>query len=248
MTAPSLKPLLILQTGHAPEPVRRAHDNFPQMFIRQGNIDAQQVVIVDLQAGERPLPPEHYCGAIITGSRSMVTEHLAWSEEAADWVRLGMLQELPMFGACYGHQLMAYALGGEVDYHPQGIELGTHEVTLTPAGHLDPLVSQLPAQFAANLIHLQTVITPPATATVLAKTQHDPHQILRYGPNAISTQFHPEFSLAVMKTYLSWLGSIAEDDTIDFAHQAQQLSETPLSRSLLLAFVGALGKRQALAG
>ena len=109
-------------------------------------------------------------------------------------------------------------------------------------------MSQLPAQFAANLIHLQTVVTPPARATVLAKTLHDPHQILRYGPNAISTQFHPEFSLAVMKTYLSWLGSIAEDDSVDFTHQAQQLSETPLSQGLLLAFVGALGKRQALAG
>src|SRR5471032_3227853 len=111
MSTASPKPLLILQTGHAPEPIRRVHDNFPQMFIRQGDIDAQQVQIIDLQAGERPRPPEYYCGAIITGSRSMVTEHLDWSEDAADWVRLAMLHELPLFGACYGHQLMAYALG-----------------------------------------------------------------------------------------------------------------------------------------
>jgi len=248
MSAASPKPLLILQTGHAPEPIRRVHDNFPQMFIRHCNIDAQQVAVIDLQAGERPLPPEHYCGAIITGSRSMVTEHLDWSEAAADWVRLAMLHELPLFGACYGHQLMAYALGGEVDYHPQGIEVGTEEVTLTPAGHLDPLVSQLPAQFTANLIHLQTVVTAPASATVLAKTLHDPHQILRYGPNAISTQFHPEFSGAVMKTYLEWLSGQAQDDKVNYADKLQQLSDTPLSQGLLLSFVAALGKRQALAG
>ena len=248
MSTASPKPLLILQTGHAPEPIRRVHDNFPQMFIRQGDIDAQQVQIIDLQAGERPRPPEYYCGAIITGSRSMVTEHLDWSEDAADWVRLAMLHELPLFGACYGHQLMAYALGGEVDFHPQGIEVGTHDVTLTPAGHLDPLVSRLPAQFTANLIHLQTVITPPATATVLAKTLHDPHQILRYGPNAISTQFHPEFSGAVMKSYLEWLSAQAQDDKVDYASKLQQLSDTPLSQALLLSFVDALGKRQALAG
>ncbi|WP_459175847.1 glutamine amidotransferase [Ewingella americana] len=248
MSTASPKPLLILQTGHAPEPIRRVHDNFPQMFIRQGDIDAQQVQIIDLQAGERPRPPEYYCGAIITGSRSMVTEHLDWSEDAADWVRLAMLHGLPLFGACYGHQLMAYALGGEVDFHPQGIEVGTHDVTLTPAGHLDPLVSRLPAQFTANLIHLQTVITPPATATVLAKTLHDPHQILRYGPNAISTQFHPEFSGAVMKTYLEWLSDQAQDDKVNYANKLQQLSDTPLSQALLLSFVDALGKRQALAG
>src|SRR5476651_767032 len=168
MSAASPKPLLILQTGHAPEPIRRVHDNFPQMFIRHGNIDAQQVAVIDLQAGERPLPAQHYCGAIITGSRSMVTEHLDWSEYAADWVRQAMLLELPLFGACYGHQLMAYALGGEVDYLSTGIEVGTIEVELTASGQQDPLASQLPPRFGANLIHLQSVITPPACATVLA--------------------------------------------------------------------------------
>lgn len=111
MSQTDLKPLLILQTGQAPEPIRALHGNFPQMFIRQGNMDSQQVVIVDLQAGERPQPPQNYAGAVITGSRSMVTEHLDWSEYAADWIRQAMLIDLPMLGACYGHQLMAYALG-----------------------------------------------------------------------------------------------------------------------------------------
>lgn len=248
MSAASPKPLLILQTGHAPEPIRRVHDNFPQMFIRHGDIDAQQVTVVDLQAGERPLPPENYCGAIITGSRSMVTEHLDWSEDAADWVRLAMLQELPLLGACYGHQLMAYALGGEVDYLEQGIEVGTLEIELTQKGQEDPLLSHLPPRFSSNLIHLQAVITPPACATVLASSAQDPHQILRYGPNAISTQFHPEFSGAVMKTYLEWLGEQAQDDKVNYADKLQQLSDTPLSQGLLLTFVAALGKRQALAG
>lgn len=248
MSAVNLKPLLILQTGHAPGPIQDVHGNFPQMFLRQGDINPQHLQIVDLQAGERPLPPENYCGAIITGSRSMVTEHLDWSEDAADWVRLAMLQALPLFGACYGHQLMAYAMGGEVDYLAQGIEVGTLDIELTPSGHLDPLVSQLPARFAANLIHLQAVITPPACATVLARSPVDPHQILRYGPNAISTQFHPEFSGSVMKTYLEWLDAQAFNDNVNYAEKLQQLSDTPLAQGLLLSFGAALGKRNALAG
>lgn len=248
MSKAKLKPLLILQTGHAPAPIGSVHGNFPQMFLHQGDIDPQQVQIVDLQAGERPLPPEHYCGAIITGSRSMVTEHLDWSEEAANWVRLAMLQQLPLFGACYGHQLMAYAMGGEVDYLAQGIEVGTLELELTPDGCRDPLVSQLPARFTANLIHLQTVIAPPACATVLARSSVDPHQILRYGPNAISTQFHPEFSGSVMKTYLEWLGAQGFEDNVNYAEKLQHLSDTPLAQGLLLSFVATLGKRRALAG
>ena len=248
MSLSAQKPLLILQTGHAPEPIRAVHGNFPQMFIRQGNIDSQQLAIVDLQAGERPASPQHYAGAVITGSRSMVTEHLDWSEYAADWIRQAMLIDLPMLGACYGHQLMAYALGGEVDYHPQGIEVGTEEIELLPAAQQDPLISMLPARFSANLIHLQSVIQPPTCATVLARSAHDAHQILRYGRNAISTQFHPEFSAAVMKTYLPWLAQQAAESSVNYHHKLQSVTDTPLSQGLLLRFVASVGKQQALAG
>ncbi|MFZ4833634.1 glutamine amidotransferase [Rouxiella sp. Mn2063] len=248
MSQSSQKPLVILQTGNAPDHIRNQHGNFPQMFLRQGNLDTHQVQIVDLQADERPLSPEHYAGAIITGSRSMVTEHLDWSEFAADWIRQAMLLNLPLFGACYGHQLMAYALGGEVDYHPAGLEVGTVEIELLPEATKDPLLCDLPTHFNANLIHLQTVLTPPASATVLARSAHDPHQILRYGPNAVSTQFHPEFTAAIMKTYLPWLKQVSPDDGVDYDHKLQQINETPLSQGLLLAFTEALGKQRALAG
>jgi len=248
MSQSSQKPLVILQTGNAPDPIRNQHGNFPQMFLRQGNLDTTQVQIVDLQAGERPLSPEHYAGAIITGSRSMVTEHLDWSEFAADWIRQAMLLDLPLFGACYGHQLMAYALGGEVDYHPAGLEVGTVEIELLPEAAQDPLLCALPTRFNANLIHLQTVLTPPASATVLARSAHDPHQILRYGPNAVSTQFHPEFTATIMKTYLPWLKQASPDDGVDYDQKLQQINETPLSQGLLLAFTEALGKQRALAG
>jgi len=248
MSQSSQKPLVILQTGTAPDPIRNQHGNFPQMFLRQGNLDTNQVQIVDLQAGERPLPPENYAGAIITGSRSMVTEHLDWSEFAAEWIRQAMLLDLPLFGACYGHQLMAYALGGEVDYHPAGLEVGTVEVELLPEAAQDPLLCALPPRFNANLIHLQTVLTPPTSATVLARSAHDPHQILRYGPNAVSTQFHPEFTASVMRTYLPWLKQVSPDDGVDYDQKLQQINETPLSQGLLLAFTEALGKQRALAG
>jgi GMP synthase (glutamine-hydrolysing) len=246
MPTPVNKPLLIMQTGHAPDAIRKRHDNFPQMFIHQGNINPQQLQIVDLQAGEQPLPPDNYAGALITGSRCMVTEHLDWSEHAASWIRQATKVQLPMFGACYGHQLMAYALGGKVGYHPQGIELGCLEIELLPAALQDPATQQLPRRFYANLVHMQTVLTPPAGAKVLARSQHDPHQILRYTPQAFSSQFHPEFSLEIMKSYVSWLAEHQQDSQINYTQRQQQLTDTPHSRSLLQHFVAALGKQQAL--
>lgn len=52
----------------------------------------------------------------------MVTDQEPWSEKTAAWIRNAMAMEMPLFGVCYGHQLMAHALGGRVEYHPQGRE------------------------------------------------------------------------------------------------------------------------------
>jgi GMP synthase (glutamine-hydrolysing) len=67
---------------------------------------------------EKPLPaPDNATIAGDTGSWDMVTERLPWSEMTAAWIREAMAIEMPLFGVCYGHQLMAHALG-VVDYHP----------------------------------------------------------------------------------------------------------------------------------
>ncbi|EPJ9484424.1 glutamine amidotransferase-related protein, partial [Serratia marcescens] len=146
-----MKPLLVMQTGDAPQAIRQELANFEGMFLQQGNIDAERAHIVHLPAGERPLPPAAYCGVVITGSPAMVTEQLPWSEEAAEWLRQAMAIKLPLFGVCYGHQLLAYALGGEVGYHPQGMEVGTLEIELLPAAAEDRRLTLLPPRFKANL-------------------------------------------------------------------------------------------------
>jgi GMP synthase (glutamine-hydrolysing) len=73
---------------------------------------AQKISVARVYAGE-PLPaPDNATIAVITGSWDMVTERLPWSEMTAAWIREAMAIEMPLFGVCYGHQLMAHALGG----------------------------------------------------------------------------------------------------------------------------------------
>nr|QOW96805.1 Orf54 [Serratia marcescens] len=242
-----MKPLLVMQTGDAPQAISQELANFDGMFLQQGNIDAERAHIVHLPAGERPLPPAAYCGVVITGSPAMVTEQLPWSEAAAEWLRQAMAIKLPLFGVCYGHQLLAYALGGEVGYHPQGMEVGTLEIELLPAAAEDRRLTLLPPRFKANLIHSQSVLTPPAGAQTLARSQQDAHQILRYGDHALTTQFHPEFNGAVMSQYLQWLGELHPEQQARYQQQ-QQVSDTPFSRLLLQGFVVSLGAQKALAG
>ncbi|CAI0806841.1 glutamine amidotransferase [Serratia ficaria] len=243
-----MKPLLLMQTGDAPDVIRREQANFEGMFLQQGNISAERVHIVHLPSGELPLPPTEYCGVVITGSPAMVTEQLPWSERAADWLRQAMSIALPLFGVCYGHQLLAYALGGEVGYHPQGMEAGTLEIELLPAAANDRRLAFLPPRFKANLIHAQSVLTPPAGAEPLARSRQDACQILRYGDRALTTQFHPEFNGAVMHQYLDWLGELHPEQREAYRLQQQQVSDTPFSRLLLQGFVVSLGAQKALAG
>lgn len=243
-----MKPLLLMQTGDAPEAIHRDKGNFDGMFLQQGNIDTDRVQIVHLPSGEQLPAPQNYAGVVITGSAAMVTEQLPWSEQAAEWLRQAMQIKLPIFGACYGHQLLAYALGGEVGYHPQGMEVGTLDIELLPAAANDRRLAMLPPHFKANLIHSQSVLTPPVGAKVLARSQQDACQILSYGDHVLTTQFHPEFNGAVMHQYLSWLGELYPEQQTQYRLKQQQVSDTPFSRLLLQGFVVSLGAQKALAG
>lgn len=144
-----------------------------------------------------PAAPAVHC-AIVTGSWAMVTDREDWSERTAAWLATLVAQRRPVLGVCYGHQLMAHALGGRVGDLSGGPERGLFELQLTAAGQADPWLADLPPRFAACLSHRQSVLQPPPMAQVLGGTARDPFQLLRYGPQALSMQPHPEFTPDIM--------------------------------------------------
>lgn len=237
-TANAAKPLLIVLTGHAPAEIRARHGDFDHWFRIAMGLPRQFVRVVDAGAGARLPAPASLAGAVISGAAAMVTERAAWSEATAGWIRAAMDAALPLFGVCYGHQLMAHALGGRVDYLPVR-EIGTRDVHRT--GNHDGDV--LPAIFAAHTTHRQSVVELPAAATAIARSELDPHQCLRYGNHAWSTQFHPEFSVAVMRAYLRLRAPQLRQEGFDVPALLATTAPTPQSRGLLRRFA-----RHALAG
>lgn len=231
-----MKPVLIIRTGRAPNAIRARHGDFPHWFRLGAGIHARQLRIVDVAAGEALPPPQEVAGAMITGSAAMVTEHASWSERTAGWIRDAMDVELPLFGVCYGHQLMAHALGGRVDYLPGGREIGTQSIELSPDVTHDPLARTLPASFRAHTTHEQSVLEPPNGATVLARSARDPHQLLRHGPQAISTQFHPEFNADVMRAYIKRKHRDMQREGADPRQVFDNVAATPVARRLLRQF------------
>ncbi len=230
-----MRQLLLIQTGEAPEPIHARFGGFAEWFRAAMQVEPAQMRVVRVDEN-RPLPkPREVAGAVVTGSAAMVTERADWSERTAGWLRDAMDAELPLFGVCYGHQLMAHALGGTVGWLPAGREIGTRVITRNgPAdtGWLDGL----PASFPAHTTHRQSVLEPPRGAEVLAASELDPHQLLRYAPHAVSTQFHPEFTAEHMRAYLAGRAATLREEGLDPEALERAVRETGHARRLLRRF------------
>lgn len=231
------KPLLIIQMGEPPQPIAQAVGVQGDWF--EAALAQQDVALRRVRPDRaEPLPsPETISGAVISGSWAMVTDRLAWSETTGAWLRSAFSAGLPLFGVCYGHQLMADALGGKVADNPNGKEVGLQTVTLAPQATDDALLQQFPPRFSAYLTHQQSVLAPPSGAQVLAHSAQDGCQIIRYGEHAFSVQFHPEFTADIMRSGLSHSAAALRAAGHD-VDRLLQLGEEPLwARRILLNFV-----------
>ncbi|MCC8189229.1 MAG: glutamine amidotransferase [Planctomycetes bacterium] len=231
-------PLLLLQTGHAPTAIVKRCGDFDKMFCQMGRLDRTAIRTVRVARGERAQRPEAYRGVLVTGSPAMVTDREPWSEATGAWLAQAVAAGVPVFAVCYGHQLLAQALGGEVGWLPEGPEVGTHRVTLSDAGRSHPLLAGCPPAFPANLAHSQTVLRLPAGAVVLASSQRDPHQIVAYSPTAVSVQFHPEFDGRTTRECIRWFA----EENPDHGPRIRQESahDTPVALGLLTSFLARL--------
>lgn len=197
-----MKPLAILRLGQTHDDIAAELGDFDQWIIDGLGRRDLSVTVIDPRQGDELPAPQELAGVVMTGSHSMVTDHEPWSEAVAAWLRTAVAAELPVLGICYGHQLLAHALGGEVGYHPGGIELGTVPVALTAAAAEDPLFADLPPRFDAQAAHRQSVRRLPDGAVVLGANAFEAHHAVRFAPHAWGVQFHPEFSAAATQAYV----------------------------------------------
>lgn len=194
-------PFLIVETGRPLGALRR-YGRFPHWIRVAAGLAAAETVVVDVEHGESLPDVRAFCGVLVSGSAAYVTDRAEWSERSAAWLRTAVEAGHPVLGICYGHQLLAHALGGAVDYNPAGRESGTVALDLQPGADEDPLFATLPQRFNAHATHLQTVLRAPAGATVLARSALDGCQAFRWGDHAWGVQFHPEFATHHMRGYV----------------------------------------------
>ncbi|MBS0194089.1 MAG: glutamine amidotransferase [Proteobacteria bacterium] len=228
-------PFLIIETGD-PAPTLRRRGSFAHWIRVAAGLDRDEAVVCRVLDGENLPRREGFAGVLITGSGAMVTERLDWSERSAQWLGDAAQAGLPLFGICYGHQLIAHALGGEVGWNPVGREIGTVRIQRID-GSADPLFDGLPDAFHAHATHMQSVLRLPADAVRLACSQQDGCHAYRWGRSVWGVQFHPEFSTGIMRGYIAARRDKLLHEGIDRHAIERTVRAAPLARRVLQRFV-----------
>jgi len=233
------KPVLVLKTGEALPPVKAALGDFEGWIARGMGLPLEpaRIEVAAVHLGE-PLPaPERLAGVVITGSPAMVSDREPWSERAAAWLADVVARDaVPVLGLCYGHQLLAHALGGLVGPNPNGREMGTVDVRFDAED--GPLFAR--GTFRGHMSHVEAVLRPPKGARVLARSALDPHSALRYGPRQWGTQFHPEFDAAILRGYVEARREALVAEGLDPDAIRDAVAETPELAGVLARFAALL--------
>jgi len=224
----------------------KAGSTYPAIAGRLGDLDgwtlavlgtvAADTCIIDAEHGA-DLPPAAQCaGIIVTGSHSMVTDNLPWSVRLEDWIPSLLEADVPFLGICYGHQLLARAAGGEVGFHPGGIEMGTVPIHVLAPGTHDPLFRSLPLTFSVHAAHSQSVLRLPPSAVHLAGNAHEPNHAFRIGAHAWGVQFHPEYNADIMRYYIVEQADELGSAGLDIRGLLGAVAETPCAAQVLRNF------------
>ena len=136
-------------------------------------------------------------GWIITGSKYSVYDDIAWIQNLQKHLINVFSTNKPVLGICFGHQLIAKALGGKVVKNHLGWELGSFQINLTDKGKNSSLFNGINELDYFYESHQDVVSKMPENATLLASNKKG-NQSFKY-KNIYGVQFHPEFSFDITK-------------------------------------------------
>ncbi len=176
-----------------------------------------------------PPDPDAVDGWIVTGARSSVVDDDPRVHDLLGWIRTLVERQKPLLGVCYGHQAIAAALGGRVELHPGGWELGTVEVELTDEGRDDPLFAGYPDRFQVQATHEDYVVELPPGGVSLASNAHTAIQALAVGESCRGIQFHAEVTADISRDFVARRAHLVNPTPV--------VSDAPLATRVLTNFV-----------
>lgn len=233
--------ILVIKTGTTIDALLRKGEDFEHWFQKGMRLEDDQLSTCEI-FNHQPLPAlSRVDGIVVTGSPAFLTDLAPWNFVAAEYLRDAHKEGVPILGICYGHQLLAWAFGGKVDFNPRGREIGTVEIELSEGAQDDVLFSGLPARIDVQVSHLQSVIELPANAQLLASNDFDPNHGFRLGERTWCLQFHPEFDAEITRAYIRGRASDIAAEGLMPDSLLANVNETEDASSLLLRFASIVG-------
>lgn len=206
----------ILETGYPPDCTVAEHGRYPQAFANL--LDGYGFTFDSWAALEGELPDSVNAadGWLITGSKHGAYDDLPWIKPLEQFIARAYKSQVPVVGICFGHQLLAQALGGRVEKYEGGWSVGRVKY------RLDNIRDQVPLY----AWHQDQVTQLPSEATVTGSTEFCRYAELQYGNTAYSIQPHPEFTYSYIKDLLDARRDVLPAEVADTAEESLEQGAT----------------------
>ena len=185
---------------------------YPDMFIALlGRLDPQlEFAVYDVEEGQYPADIDEVDAYLITGSKSSVYDDKPWIAELIDFVRELDARGKKIVGICFGHQLVAQALGGRTEKSPKGWGVGLHgyRFSSTPGWHDGDS-----ADFHILVSHQDQVVENARGAQVLASSEFCENAVVQVGDHILTFQGHPEFVPGYSREIMEFRREMIGDST-----------------------------------
>ena len=222
----------ILQTGQSPDVLRDTAGDYPDMFATLLAHRGLSFRTYRVEAMEFPASVHDCEGWLITGSRHGAYEDHPFIKPLEAFIRATIAAQVPLVGICFGHQIVAQAMGGTVERYkggwavgPQSYDFGGERVVL-------------------NAWHRDQVTRLPPNAKVIACNDFCENAALIYGDTALTLQAHPEFRDTFMEGLMETRGpglvpetllasareKMAQGKGTDAARMAERIADFFLNR------------------
>jgi GMP synthase-like glutamine amidotransferase len=229
----------LLECDHVLERYRHITGDYREMFAALFKQSAPGLSLqpFDVCNGEFP-PSLDACDAYLTtGSHFSVYQELDWIQALKSFVRLAHESNKPFVGVCFGHQIIAEALGGKVEPAEAGWGVGVRKIeVIETEAWMQPGQSAIKLQY----MHRDQVIRLPENSVIIGRSEHCPVAMFQAGDSMLGIQAHPEFPKTYSEALLNdRISRIGEGRVIEAQASLQEKTDESVVARWLAEFLDA---------